>query len=191
MSAEGLAAAQAAMREAGVHPAAVDVFTYYYGQLERGETGVLPESEIEPLTSPPRIDELDPGEAAGRDALAVTAVIKLNGGLGTSMGMARAKSLLEVRDGLSFLDIIVRQVQHRRSQTSARLPLVFMNSFRTRVDTLAVLERYDDLAVDGVDLDFVQSQEPKLRSDDLTPVSWPADPALEWCPPGHGDLYPA
>jgi UDP-N-acetylglucosamine pyrophosphorylase len=22
-------------------------------------------------------------------------------------------------------------------------------------------------------------------------VSWPADPDLEWCPPGHGDLYPA
>ena len=64
-----------------------------------------------------------------------------------------------------------------------------MNSFRTHDDTLAALAAYDDLAVDGLDLDFVQSQEPKLRADDLSPVKWPADPSLEWCPPGHGDLY--
>ena len=37
----------------------------------------------------------------------------------------------------------------------------------------------------------MQNQEPKLRADDLTPVEWPADPSLEWCPPGHGDLYTA
>ena len=38
-----------------------------------------------------------------------------------------------------------------------------MNSFRTHDDTLAALARYADLAVDGLDLDFLQSQEPKLR----------------------------
>ncbi len=32
---------------------------------------------------------------------------------------------------------------------------------------------------------------PKLDAADLTPVSWPAAPALEWCPPGHGDVYGA
>src|SRR5215210_3941919 len=64
-----------------------------------------------------------------------------------------------------------------------------MNSFRTQADTLEALARYDDLEVDGLGLDFLQSQEPKLRADDLTPVEWPADPSLEWCPPGHGDLY--
>jgi UTP--glucose-1-phosphate uridylyltransferase len=37
----------------------------------------------------------------------------------------------------------------------------------------------------------MQNQEPKLRADDLTPIDWPADPSLEWCPPGHGDLYTA
>lgn len=66
-----------------------------------------------------------------------------------------------------------------------------MNSFRTHGDTLAALGGYDDLEVDGLPLDFVQSQEPKLRADDLTPVSWPPDPTLEWCPPGHGDRYPS
>ena len=33
-----------------------------------------------------------------------------------------------------------------------------MNSFRTRDDTLAALAAYPDLAVDGLDLDFLQNQ---------------------------------
>ncbi|WP_369280977.1 UTP--glucose-1-phosphate uridylyltransferase, partial [Streptococcus agalactiae] len=40
-------------------------------------------------------------------------------------------------------------------------------------------------------MDFLQNQEPKLRTDNLEPVQWPADPSLEWCPPGHGDIYTA
>lgn len=191
MSADGLAAAQKKMRDAGVHPTAIDVFTHYYGLLETGETGIVSEADIEPLTDPVKIRDVNPGEEAGRAALAATAVVKLNGGLGTSMGLDRAKSLLEVRDGLNFLDVIVRQVQHVRKRSGARLPLVFMNSFRTRDDTLAVLDRYHDLAVDGVDRDFMQNREPKLRAYDLAPVEWPADPDLAWCPPGHGDLYTA
>ncbi len=66
-----------------------------------------------------------------------------------------------------------------------------MNSFRTEADTLAHLARYPELPVDGLPLSFMQNQEPKLRADDLAPVEWPDDPSLEWCPPGHGDLYPA
>ena len=88
-----------------------------------------------------------------------------------------------------FWDIIVDQVRHARAAYGVKLPLIFMNSFRTHDDTLAALAAYDDLAVDGLELDFVQSQEPKLRADDLSPVKRPADPSLEWCPPGHGDLY--
>ena len=59
-------------------------------------------------------------------------MIKLNGGLGTSMGMDKAKSLLPVRDGRSFLDLIVDQVRHARLVHGVRLPMIFMNSFRTR-----------------------------------------------------------
>ena len=66
-----------------------------------------------------------------------------------------------------------------------------MNSFATREPSLAALEPYPDLAVDGIPADFVQSKVPKLLADDLAPVDWPADPALEWAPPGHGDLYPS
>jgi UTP--glucose-1-phosphate uridylyltransferase len=129
----------------------------------------------------------DVGEQAVRD----TVVIKLNGGLGTSMGMDRAKSLLCVRKGLSFLDIIARQVLHQRRQLDAPLPLLLMNSFRTSGDTMAALARYEDLKVDGLPLEFLQNKEPKLLLKSLEPVSWDPDPDLEWCPPGHGDVYTA
>ena len=196
MSAAGLEKARQKMHDAGVAPAAIDTFSRFYGLLESGETGLVRESDVEPLTDLPRSADLEVGEADVAEALGRTAVIKLNGGLGTSMGMDKAKSLLPVRKGpsgedLTFLDVIVAQVQAARQRTGARLPLVLMNSFRTQDDSLAALARYDDLAVDGLPLGFLQNREPKLLADTLEPVDWPADRTLEWCPPGHGDLYPA
>jgi UTP--glucose-1-phosphate uridylyltransferase len=188
MSDEGLAQARAKMADAGVDPTAVDVFEHYYRLVESGETGMIPESDIEPVDIPALADA-DVGEGA-TDGLARTVMVKLNGGLGTSMGLDRAKSLLEVRDGLTFLDVIARQVLSAREQHGVRLPLVFMDSFRTSEDTRRALAGYD-LPVDQLPLDFLQNKEPKLRADDLTPVTWDADPDLEWCPPGHGDLYTA
>ncbi|HET6563386.1 MAG TPA: UTP--glucose-1-phosphate uridylyltransferase [Marmoricola sp.] len=190
MSDEGLQQARDKMTAEGVDPVAIEVFAHYYRLVESGETGMVPEDTIDPLDMEALADVDVPDEVAA-DAIGRTAVVKLNGGLGTSMGLDRAKTLLEVRDGLSFLDVIARQVLAIRARYGARLPLVFMNSFRTRDDTLAALERYPDLAAAGLPLDFLQNKEPKLRSDDLTPVEWPADPSLEWCPPGHGDLYTA
>jgi len=191
MSETGLKLAQDKMAAASVPQQAIDVFTYYYRQLETGVSGFIPEDTIEPLTNPPMLSDVAVGEEDAAAALEQTVIIKLNGGLGTSMGMDKAKSLLPVREDKTFLDIIVDQVRHARANYQIQLPLLFMNSFRTHDDTLAALAPYDDLAVAGLDLDFVQNQEPKLRSDDLTPVEWPADPSLEWCPPGHGDLYTA
>ncbi|MFC6154172.1 UTP--glucose-1-phosphate uridylyltransferase [Nocardioides yefusunii] len=188
--AAGLTAARDKMREAGVDEVAVETFAHYYRLLEHGETGMVPESTIDPLDMPSLADV----EVSDEDALAAvrkTVVIKLNGGLGTSMGMDRAKSLLCVRRGLSFLDIAVRQVLKLREKYEAPLPLVFMNSFRTSQDTLDAVARYADLPVDGIPLEFLQNKEPKLLVDGLTPASWPKDPSLEWCPPGHGDIYTA
>jgi UTP--glucose-1-phosphate uridylyltransferase len=178
------------MSDAGIDPVAIETFAHYYRLLEHGETGVIPEATIEPLDSE-SLHDVEVDDETGRSALRSTAVIKLNGGLGTSMGMERAKSLLCVRKGMSFLDVIARQILHLRRELEIPLPLLFMNSFRTRDDTLAALAAYDDLPTDGLPLDFLQNKEPKLLVDDLTPVTWEADPALEWCPPGHGDLYTA
>ena len=191
MGAAGLAQAQQRMLDGGVHQRAIDVFSHYYGQLESGATGMIAEADIDPLENVSHRSELVVGPEAQREAAGVTAIIKLNGGLGTSMGMDSAKSLLKVRPDLTFLDVIVGQVQSVRRRLGVPLPLMFMNSFRTRDDTLAALAAYTDLATDGLPLDFLQNREPKLRADDLSPVHWPSDPSLEWCPPGHGDLYTA
>ena len=185
---DGLQASVEKMRREGVGEAAVDAFAAAYERLRDGETGVLAEDELEPVGDVPELADLE--EDAPPEVLDRAVVLKLNGGLGTSMGMTKAKSLLEVKDGLSFLDIIARQVLHARRETGARLPLVLMNSFSTREDSLAALERHEGIESD-VPLDFVQNKVPKLLADDLTPAEWPDDPDLEWAPPGHGDLYTA
>ena len=190
MGSPGLERARNKMRDAGVDETSIDVFAHYFRLLEHGETGMMPESSIEPHDMPALADA-EVGDDVALAAIGETVVIKLNGGLGTSMGMDRAKSLLCVRRGLSFLDIIARQVLHVRREYDVRLPLVLMNSFRTSADTMAALGRYQDLRVDGLPLEFLQSKEPKLLEKDLSPAAYPRNPDLEWCPPGHGDIYPA
>jgi UTP--glucose-1-phosphate uridylyltransferase len=102
MSADGLQASVEKMQREGAPEAAIASFRHYYEQLAAGVSGMVPEDEIEPVTDCRTLDELPAGEPPLDEAV----VIKLNGGLGTSMGMTRAKSLLEVKDGLRFLDVI-------------------------------------------------------------------------------------
>ncbi|QEC50712.1 UTP--glucose-1-phosphate uridylyltransferase [Baekduia soli] len=174
------------MRDEGLGEAAVETFARQHRRLQEGETGTLPEAGIEPVAELPDAEELPDAPAPLDEAV----VIKLNGGLGTSMGMRQAKSLLEVKDGMSFLDLIAEQVLDLRRASGARLPLVLMNSFATREDSLAALARHGDLSAD-LPADFVQNKVPKIEREGLAPVSWPADPSLEWAPPGHGDVYTA
>src|SRR5438105_755664 len=101
---------QSWMEGAGLGPAAVEAFRYYFGELEKGATGMIPESSIEPVESLPEAEELEGYAESGRKALGKTAILKLNGGLGTGMGLEKAKSLLVAKDGLTFLDILARQV---------------------------------------------------------------------------------
>lgn len=191
MSADALQDCLDKMVTAGISQLAIDNFAHYWRQCADGVTGVIREASIRPLTGVARLAEIELSDTDAADALGKTVIIKLNGGLGTSMGLDQAKTLLPVRDGKNFLDLIIEQVRSARRTHGARLPLVFMNSFRTRDDTLAHLAGYPDLAVDGLPLDFLQNAEPKIRTDDLSPVQWAEDPSLEWCPPGHGDIYPA
>jgi len=175
----------ARMRAEGLDPLVIDTFAHYYGALADGQTGLIPESEIRPVASLPDAEAFGPDLVEqGLQALPSTLLLKLNGGLGTGMGLDRAKSLLPVKDGLTFLDIIARQAGH------GDLPLVLMDSFSTRDDSLAALAAYPDL-VKGMPLDFLQNKVPKIRVSDLAPAEFPADPDLTWCPPGHGDLYTA
>jgi len=163
----------------------IRTFEYYYGQLVEGCTGLIPEAGVQPVESLPDLERLPARLAeAGRTALPRAILLKLNGGLGTGMGLETAKSLLTVKGELSFLDVTARQA------LSNGVPLVLMNSFNTREDSLAVLRRYPELWGD-LPLDFLQHKAPKVAQADLQPVEWPADPELAWCPPGHGDIYAA
>src|SRR4030095_12210225 len=103
MSETGLKLAQDKMAAAGIHKQAIDVFSHYYRQLEEGVSGFIPEDSIEPLLDPSMLNDTAVSEEDAAAALEKTVIIKLNGGLGTSMGMEKAKSLLLVRKGKSFL----------------------------------------------------------------------------------------
>ncbi len=186
----GFEAVERKMRAAHLPELAIAAFREAWTRVARGETGLLSRHEIEPVPALPDAATLAPVESDRRaqELLRHSVIVKLNGGLGTSMGLDRAKSLLPVRPGVSFLDVIARQTLALRSAHGVPLPLLLMNSFRTRDDSLAALARHPRLPV-GLPLDFVQHRVPRVREDDLSPVEWPADPSLEWCPPGHGDLY--
>lgn len=183
-----------AMRDKGQPGLAIEVFRHHYEELVAGATGLVPERSITPVATLPDAETLGAHAARGQAELSRLVVIKLNGGLGTSMGMERAKSLLPAKDGRSFLDLIAEQVIHLREAHGVGLPLVLMDSFRTQADSLAALSHHPELA-QPLPLSFLQHQVPKVLADDLSPALSVAaalgDPELAWCPPGHGDLYPA
>lgn len=175
---------RAKMESEGLPEQAIVAFERHYAQLVAGETGLIHEAEITPVEALPDAEALEGRlEEVGRAALPSTVVIKLNGGLGTSMGLDAAKSLLKVRGELSFLDLIARQARR------LDCPLILMNSFTTQADSLAALAPYGHLS-GGLPLDFVQHKVPKIAQATLQAVEGP-DEALNWCPPGHGDLYTA
>ncbi len=179
------------MRSQGLPDAAIRTFCHHLGELFRGGTGTLGTDVIGPVSELPDAESITDTTDAGVAALDRVVVIKLNGGLGTGMGLDRAKSLLEVRDGFSFLDLIARQITSFRSATGSRIPVLFMNSFRTAFDSERTLGRFPDLAVDDLPLGFLQHRVPKILAKDGQPARSPSHPELEWCPPGHGDLYTA
>jgi UTP--glucose-1-phosphate uridylyltransferase len=181
----------AKMQRAGLPELVIKVFRHYYEQLVEGATGYIPNDEALPVDDLPEFSEINGSyNAVGREALNRTVVLKLNGGLGTSMGMHGAKSSLKAKGELTFLDIIVRQILHLRRQSGARLPLVLMDSFNTHRSTLDAIARYEEFSQD-VPVSFLQHKAPKVRKSDLSPAVWEEDPSKEWCPPGHGDLYAA
>ena len=172
------------MKRDALPPRVIETFSHYYEKLVTGETGMIPEADIRPV-DPQEIavaDELDAYQSAGRSAFDRAVRITLNGGLGTSMGLTGAKSLLAVKDGRSFLQIILEQCRHNG------VTLVLMNSFNTHSETRSALDRIDPRQEVR---DFLQHKFPKVLQEDLTPARWPRKPELEWNPPGHGDVYTA
>ncbi len=178
------------MRDAALPALAIRSFRHAYGLLRSGAKLVVAEADIEPVAEVPTLGSLAGYVARGREVLGRVALVKLNGGLGTSMGLKGPKSLIEVRPGLTFLDVVARQVGALAAQHGARVPLVLMNSFHTEDESLERLRAYPDLA-GPVRSSFLQHKVPKVDAETLAPAVAAQDPELEWCPPGHGDLYAA
>ena len=174
----------AKMEAEDLPPLVVDTFSYYYDLVLSGETGLVYDRSIRSV-SPAEIKSYRDLYSYGRigiDAFPRTVRIILNGGLGTSMGLTGAKSLVEIKGGMSFLDIIMRQAEN------SEVSLAFMNSFNTQDDTLAALAK---LNPSKFPINFLQHKFPKILQEDYSPASWPENPMLEWNPPGHGDVYTA
>ncbi len=187
------AAIEEKMQAVGLSSAAIDAFRHSVGVLESNQSMLIPEGDIAPAQGVADWDELVAATPEADAALLAQAVlVKLNGGLGTGMGLQKAKSLLEIKPGVTFLDLIVRQVMSLRERAGYPVNLLLMNSFSTSADTLAYLGRYAEAGFADADkVEMMQNRVPKLATDTLAPVSFPANPELEWCPPGHGDIYAA
>lgn len=189
-------ACQKKMDAAGVSTACQRAFLANHRVVELGETGFLSESSIAPAKDLQSLTGLPPEiPNQGADLLSKTVVLKLNGGLGTGMGLENAKSLLVVKDGKTFLDFILQNVESIGKHTpNGKGPrFMLMNSFSTTKGTAAFLQKaYPHLAaVMKSEVELMQNQVPKIYQDSFRPVEWPTDPKCEWVPPGHGDLYAA
>ncbi|PWZ23433.1 UTP--glucose-1-phosphate uridylyltransferase [Zea mays] len=136
------------------------------------------------LESPPE------GTEATKKLLDKLAVLKLNGGLGTTMGCTGPKSVIEVRNGFTFLDLIVIQIESLNKKYGSNVPLLLMNSFNTHDDTLKIVEKYTNSSIEIHT--FNQSQYPRVVADEFLP--WPSKGKTDkdgWYPPGHGDIFPS
>ena len=181
------------MKARGLSDAAIDAFRSNYDQLITGNDGLVPESSIEGVTTLPSLESVaaPAGPDDLKELLAKTAVVKLNGGLGTSMGLEKAKSLLPVKDGKTFLDLIAEQIVHTRSEFGSNVRFILMNSFSTSADTWSFLrEKHPSLAKEE-DVELMQNSSCKVDAETLAPVEFPENPDIEWAPPGHGDIYAA
>ncbi|KAM7540772.1 hypothetical protein Aperf_G00000034867 [Anoplocephala perfoliata] len=169
--------------------------------VDWGKISLLPDTDIKQYSNLPKPS--DP--AIIKEYLNKLVVIKLNGGLGTSMGCTGPKSLISVRNDLTFLDLTIQQIENLNKTYGCNIPLVLMNSFNTHEETVKVLQKYQKV---NVEIDtFVQSMYPRLNRESLLPIVKHVDPHLligstesenfdrppvdlsGWYPPGHGDLY--
>ena len=97
MNESGLESALQKMESVGLSPAARASFTRAWRQAASGDAGLMPEDTIDPAEGVPALTDI-PAAAPDPALLDKLCVIKLNGGLGTGMGLEKAKSLIPVKD---------------------------------------------------------------------------------------------
>jgi len=165
---------------------AIKQYAQLHAQVLQDNKGYINESDIQAITSLPcyngfSADEAEKYTKIGEENISRLGVLKLNGGLGTGMGLDQAKTLLPIKDGVPFLDIIVRQMLHNNTT------LILMNSERTDADTAQFLSNpeYKDLKVTS----FVQGKFPRIDQATMTPISEKDYKSEAFSPGGHGAIY--
>lgn len=180
------------LESVGASKSFIKNFLRLHSLIASGTTGIIPDDAIEPLTQIPKLEDLEIRTdlpEVGNDILSKLVVCKLNGGLGTSMGLKQAKSLLHVRHDsnlkrrLSFNEVNARQVAFLGEES---LPFVNMVSFSTAKDVTEDLNK-SDLPLSRK-LFLNQNIHPKILASTLMPAQL-EDDSLCWNPPGHGDFY--
>jgi UTP--glucose-1-phosphate uridylyltransferase len=177
------------MREQGDPPERITPFRHLYRkflsqQEERFEWRDIASPSSDAILKYEDLEEVS--ASAVSSMLSELAVCRLNGGLGTSMGCVGPKSAIEVKNGQTFLDLIVTQIQSLNQRYGVEVPLVLMNSFNTDADTRKITRKYNGrLPV----YHFQQNQFPRLRRDSMLPVSLERYGQQCYYPPGHGDFY--
>jgi len=177
------------MEAEGIATSAISAFESTFQSLVSGNTGIIPESTISP--SPDLVDATSISGDPDTSLLSKTVVLKLNGGLGTGMGLDKAKSLLKVKGDDTFLDLTAKQVLKMRETYGLNVKFMLMNSFSTSEDTLNFFkEKYPSIAAEE-GIEMLQNKVPKIDATTMKPATCESNPSNEWCPPGHGDLYAA
>jgi len=182
----------------GVSNLAIKIFEKNFNKMINGESFVYESNEIEPLSKPDKElieKEFDKNLTYERSKKVV--VIKLNGGLGTSMGLKGPKSQLKVKNNLNFLEITVNQIRKFNEKNKTNVPLLFMNSFSTSLETEENLKKLN-FSNDKLPNSFNENKSPKIKRIDennqnpnYIPAQYKDDETLEWAPPGHADVYPS
>ena len=163
----------------------------FLNNVDAGKAGIAWE-KIEPLPAELSVAYASLPAPASRDEvvrmLQKTVVVKINGGLGTTMGCSGPKSVIEVQAGKTFLDLIILQMKKLHALYGVVVPLVLMNSFNTDHEPKEYIKKYTGDA-DVRILTFLQHKSPRIDGETYVPI--PHDlhgPNAEWHPPGHGDF---
>ncbi|KAF1891049.1 hypothetical protein Lal_00001185 [Lupinus albus] len=166
------------------------VSRYLSGEAQHVEWSKIQTPTDEVVVPYDSLAPLPDGSSEVKNLLDKLVVLKLNGGLGTTMGCTGPKSVIEVRDGLTFLDLIVIQIENLNNKYGSNVPLLLMNSFNTHDDTQKIVEKYTNSNLEIHT--FNQSQYPRLVAEDFLPLPSKGKTDKDgWYPPGHGDVFPS
>lgn len=161
----------------------MDIFQLLYKNYLNIDNPYLDWNKIEPINNNILIDYKDLPEINSEQYKELeqhVCIIQLNGGLGTTMGCQGPKSLLEIKDGYTFIDITLEQLKK-----TPEIPLVLMNSFYTNKDTNDYLQKMpNELTI----MSFNQSCYPRIIKATKEPLDINSDNKDHLYPPGHGDL---